>query len=51
MPQKDEMGQHQNLDCYFTSGKHKGKLKGLLLLAGELKIQVPPKTSLDHLKQ
>ncbi|CAM4819083.1 unnamed protein product, partial [Rotaria magnacalcarata] len=48
---KDEMGQHQNLDSYFTSGKHNGKPKGLLLLAEEQKIQVPPKTSLDHLKQ
>ncbi|CAF2242534.1 unnamed protein product [Rotaria magnacalcarata] len=48
---KDEMGRHQKLDCYFTSGRHKGKSKGLLILAEELTIQVPPKTSLDHLKQ
>ncbi|CAF3692205.1 unnamed protein product [Rotaria socialis] len=46
-----EMGQHQKLDCCFTSGRHKGKSKGLLILAEELKILVPPKTSLDHLKQ
>ncbi|CAF2033227.1 unnamed protein product, partial [Rotaria magnacalcarata] len=38
---KDEMGQHQKLDSYFTSGKDKGKSKGLLLLAEELRIQVP----------
>ena len=48
---KDEMGQKQQLDCYFTSGKHNGKSKGLLMLAEELKIKVPAKVSLDHLKQ
>ena len=48
---KDEMGQKQQLDCYFTSGKHNGKSKGLLMLSEELKIKVAAKVSLDHLKQ
>ena len=32
------MGQY--LSCYFSSGEHKGKSKGLLILARELQLEV-----------
>jgi hypothetical protein len=47
----DENGQQQILDCFFTSGKQKGKSKGLLILAEELKIKVPSNVKLAELKR
>lgn len=47
----DEYGENQTLDCYFTSGERKGISKGLLLLAKELKIDVPDKVKLHELKR
>lgn len=48
---KDEKGRRQILDCYFKSGRNKGKSKGLLVFAKELKIKLPDHVNLEHLKQ
>ncbi|CAF4317059.1 unnamed protein product, partial [Rotaria sordida] len=47
----DEKGQQQTIDCYFTDGKNKGKSKGLLILAEELKIKMPGNVKLEELKR
>lgn len=48
---QDESGRFRAVDCYFTSGKNRGKSKGLLILAKELKIKVPNNIKLGALKQ
>lgn len=47
----DENGHQQTIDCYFTNGANKGKSKGLLILAKELQIKVPPDVKLKELKR
>ena len=48
---KDDKGQQQIVDCYFTTGEDKGKSKGLLIVAKELKIKVPANVKLEELKR
>ena len=36
----DDDGKAQYLFCYFSSGEHKGKSKGLLILVRELQLEV-----------
>ena len=45
----DTNGTTQQISCYFSDGKHKGKSKGLLILAKELKIDVDDKIKHDEL--
>ena len=45
----DDDGQTKRLSCLFTSGEHKGKSKGLLILAKELNLNVDDKIKLDDL--
>ena len=47
----DTNGTTQQISCYFSDGKHKGKSKGLLILAKELKVDVDDKIKLDELHQ
>jgi len=47
----DKDGKQQTVDCFFTAGRNKGQSKGLLILAKELGIDVPPNVRLDELKQ
>ncbi|CAF3953365.1 unnamed protein product, partial [Rotaria sordida] len=47
----DEHGKQKIVDCYFTGGANKGKPKGLLILAEELKIKVPANIKLEELKR
>ena len=41
----------QVVECYFSSGPHKNKSKGLLQLAKELNIVLPTKYSLSQLRE
>ena len=43
----DEKAQY--LSCYFSSGEHKGKSKGLLILARELQLEVDDRIKLGDL--
>jgi transposase len=46
----DERGQMQSISCFFTDGLNKGKSKGLLMLAKELKLSVPDRIKLGDLR-
>ena len=48
---RDKNDQQQAVDCFFTTGSHRGQSKGLLVLAKELGIDVPPNVKLEQLKQ
>jgi hypothetical protein len=48
---RDKNGQQQTVDCFFTTSSNKGQSKGLLILAKELGIDVPPNVRLEELKQ
>ncbi|CAF1273858.1 unnamed protein product, partial [Didymodactylos carnosus] len=47
----DETGKQQTIDCYFKRGENKGKSKGLLVLAKELKVKIPVNVKLEELKR
>lgn len=47
----DSKGKPAVLHCFFQSGPHKGKSKGLIELAKELEIKLPPKIKLDELRE
>ena len=46
----DENGVKQSIHCYIESGPNKNKSKGLLEIAKELNVPVPPKCKLDQLR-
>lgn len=46
----DAQGNKQILDCYFQNGPNKGKSKGLMNLAKELKVNLPSKIKLEDLR-
>ncbi len=46
----DERGQMQSISCFFTDGLNKGKSKGLLVLAKELKLSVSDRIKLGDLR-
>jgi transposase len=46
----DEHGQMQSISCFFNDGENKGKSKGLLVLAKELKLVVPDRVKLGDLR-
>jgi hypothetical protein len=48
---RDENGQRQSIDCFFTTGRNKGQSKGLLILAKELGINIPSNIRLEELKK
>ena len=48
---RDKSGKQLTIDCFFTSGANKGQSKGLLNLAKELGIDIPPKVKLEELKR
>ncbi|CAF1406848.1 unnamed protein product [Adineta steineri] len=48
---KDKSSKQQTIDCFFTRRSQKGQSKGLLILAKELGINVPPNVKLEELKQ
>ena len=48
---RDKNGKQLTIDCFFTSGANKGQSKGLLNLAKELGIDIPPKVKLEELKR
>ncbi len=45
----DDRGKSVNISCYFSSGENKGKSKGLLVLAKELKLPVQDSMRLGDL--
>ena len=45
----DDDEKAQYLSCYFSSGEHKGKSKGLLILARELQLEVDDRIKLGDL--
>ncbi|CAF2556502.1 unnamed protein product [Rotaria sp. Silwood2] len=47
----DDDGKNQRLPCFFSSGENKGKSKGLLVLAKELKLDVDNNIKLDDLQR
>lgn len=47
----DDAGRNMRVSCFFPSGEHKGKSKGLFILAKELNIMVPDSIKLDALKE
>ena len=47
----DDHGQQKTIQCYFTSGPSKGKSKGLLKIAKELKISLHDNIKLKELKE
>ncbi|CAF0939842.1 unnamed protein product [Adineta ricciae] len=51
MSYSDKNGKQHTVDCFFTTGENKGQSKGLLILAKELGISVPPKAKLEEIKQ
>lgn len=46
----DEGGRKMKIECFFSKGEHAGKSKGLLVLAQELKVDLPKKVTLNMLK-
>ncbi|CAF1240634.1 unnamed protein product [Adineta ricciae] len=48
---RDEDGQKQSIDCFFTTGSNKGQSKGLLILAKELGIKTSSNIRLEELKR
>ncbi|CAF2105762.1 unnamed protein product [Rotaria magnacalcarata] len=47
---KDSQGNSKTLLCYFESGPNQGKSKGLLAMAKELGIKMPPTIKLPELQ-
>lgn len=47
----DENGHQQIVNCFFEGGAHKGKSKGLMVLAKELGVKVPNNVKLAELKR
>ena len=45
----DDQNQDVSISCYFASGEHRGKLKGLLMLAKDLGVSVDPSVKLAEL--
>lgn len=45
----DDRGKPVNISCYFSSGANKGKSKGLLVLAKELKLPIQDSMRLGDL--
>ena len=48
---KDSQGNSKILHCYFQSGPNQGKSKGLLAIAKELDIKMPPTIKLQGLQK
>ena len=48
---KDSQGNSKILHCYFQSGPNQGKSKGLLAIANELDIKMPPAIKLQELQK
>ena len=46
----DDQNQDVSISCYFASGEHRGKSKGLLMLAKDLGVSVDPSVKLAELR-
>ncbi|CAF3987338.1 unnamed protein product, partial [Rotaria sp. Silwood1] len=46
----DDNGVAKVIDCYFKQGAYKDQSKGLVELAKELGVQLPPKAKLDEIR-
>ena len=46
----DDQNQDVSISCYFANGEHRGKSKGLLMLAKDLSISVDPPVKLAELR-
>lgn len=47
----DSQGSKQTLDCYFRGGPNKGKSKGLVEIAKELRLNAPSTLKLEELRK
>ena len=46
----DDQNQDVSISCYFADGKHRGKWKGLLMLAKDLSVSIDPSVKLAELR-